>query len=448
MATGLEVTNALEFRSQLYPVEWFVHLLEAGQLNMAPEFQRKSVWSLGDRKKLVSTVLQGWPVPAVFLRKRIEGGRSCFDVLDGKQRLETLFMFTGARGYGRQGFEARWDDDQNGRAELWNWAQIRRHHGEARIMGYQIPLIEVECESLATVVDLFVRINSTGKPLTGAEKRHARFSRSSLLAACKWLSRRNERYLLQHRVLSEAQFTRMKDSEFFAELLVSMHRGAPSNRKEALDRVLAQGSIDGRELARLKRECHQALVTVRRLLPEVESTRLSNLTDYYSLVLAVWQLQRKGLVLKGSRPLRAAEKLLRNLARQVDVAQQGRIDRDSSHFSSDVAQRYLSSVESASDNAHQRAIRHEILCELLEGCFETKDPRRGFSRVERRLLWNSTRKPECAVCEVELRWDNFQIDHIRPHSRGGRTKLDNAQLTCASCNASKGARPRGHHLVS
>ena len=47
----------------------------------------------------------------------------------------------------------------------------------------------------------------------------------------------------------------------------------------------------------------------------------------------------------------------------------------------------------------------------------------------------------------ELKWENFkreqhaafqcmlmQFDHIVPHSRGGRTDLDNLVVTCASCN--------------
>jgi 5-methylcytosine-specific restriction endonuclease McrA len=38
------------------------------------------------------------------------------------------------------------------------------------------------------------------------------------------------------------------------------------------------------------------------------------------------------------------------------------------------------------------------------------------------------------------------VDHIKAYSRGGRTELSNAALTCGPCNASKGAgsnRSRG-----
>jgi 5-methylcytosine-specific restriction endonuclease McrA len=38
-----------------------------------------------------------------------------------------------------------------------------------------------------------------------------------------------------------------------------------------------------------------------------------------------------------------------------------------------------------------------------------------------------------------LDWINFQVDHIKAYSRGGKTDLSNAALICASCNPKKGA---------
>lgn len=34
----------------------------------------------------------------------------------------------------------------------------------------------------------------------------------------------------------------------------------------------------------------------------------------------------------------------------------------------------------------------------------------------------------------------LDIDHIVPHSRGGRLTLDNSQALCSGCNSRKGAR--------
>src|SRR5262249_52487566 len=78
-----------------------------GLLNLEPGFQRKSVWSRTDRRKLIQSVLEGMPVPSIFLYKREEEGRLIYDVLDGKQRLESLFMFCRVRPFLRQSFEVK-----------------------------------------------------------------------------------------------------------------------------------------------------------------------------------------------------------------------------------------------------------------------------------------------------------------------------------------------------
>jgi RHS repeat-associated protein len=44
----------------------------------------------------------------------------------------------------------------------------------------------------------------------------------------------------------------------------------------------------------------------------------------------------------------------------------------------------------------------------------------------------------CVYCHMDT--DSPQVDHVIPRSRGGNATVDNAQTTCAHCNASKGAR--------
>jgi hypothetical protein len=44
----------------------------------------------------------------------------------------------------------------------------------------------------------------------------------------------------------------------------------------------------------------------------------------------------------------------------------------------------------------------------------------------------------CVYCRMET--SNPQVDHAIPRVRGGNAGIDNAQVTCSWCNASKGAR--------
>lgn len=65
-----------------------------------------------------------------------------------------------------------------------------------------------------------------------------------------------------------------------------------------------------------------------------------------------------------------------------------------------------------------------------------KDPRRFFSRDERRFLWLMA-EGICQGCGVELE-EKFHGDHRTPWSKGGATSLENGQALCASCDSKKG----------
>ena len=45
---------------------------------------------------------------------------------------------------------------------------------------------------------------------------------------------------------------------------------------------------------------------------------------------------------------------------------------------------------------------------------------------------------KCPSCLVEIRADNFSLDHLMPTSRGGRHCLSNLRACCLRCNQVKG----------
>lgn len=416
-------------------------LQNAGHLNLSPGFQRKSVWRLADRRKLIESILSGYPVPSIFLYKRYEGGRLVYDVIDGKQRIETIFMFCGARGFQRERFDVRFQFPGDEKPHSYTWRELERARCSAPMLSYKLQTAEVTGD-LGDIVDLFVRINSTGKALTGAEKRHARYYSSPFLKEAQRLARRTRRYLLGQRVLTPAQVDRMRDTELVCELLASIVAGAPIQKKAAVDRAVGNETLNRHTLRKASGEFSSAVRAMRRLVPDLTATRFRNSSEFYSLFLAVWEMQQRRLVLSDRRRNRAAQWILTEFSNGVDRVLESKRAGRANDPADRLFEEYLTTVRHSTDQVHQRTRRGEILRGLLAGLFERKDDRRGFSSEQRRLLWHSESRRECRYCAAALGWTNFQIDHRHPHSRGGRTSLRNADLVCRSCNASKGARRR------
>lgn len=85
-------------------IQDLIGLFEKGQLNLEPGFQRDSVLQPLDRKKLMQTIFQRYPIPSIFLYKHVENGKLVYDVIDGKQRIETILMFQGLGVLSRKDF--------------------------------------------------------------------------------------------------------------------------------------------------------------------------------------------------------------------------------------------------------------------------------------------------------------------------------------------------------
>lgn len=424
-------------------VQQFVNHFEHDQLNLEPGFQRNSVWSLTDRAALIDSIFSNYPIPSIFLYRRQDAnGGLVYDVIDGKQRLESIFMFMGLGPFRRNRFSVRMKLSPNDPEPEWyDWAKVRRRDGEYPFVSYRIQTVEISGE-LSDIIDVFVRINSTGKKLTSAEKRHAKYYNSQFLKKAGKLSERFASYYRHHRILSPGAITRMKHVELTCELVASVARGGPINKKKALDEVIGGQSIEGAKLEQCTKEFVRVANLVGRMFPRLRETRFANAVDFYSLFLLISELDRKGCILNNSSRNRQAEKLLLWLSQGVDEVRQQQRKTIGATADQRLFADYLMTVQGDTDSQATRERRAQILRGLLGGLFERKDERRSFSPEQRRLIWHSDGTKRCAYsgCNVKLDWTNFTIDHVKPFSKGGRTSLGNAVLMCQRHNSQKGAR--------
>jgi len=76
-------------------LEVLIQYLANNTINLTPAFQRGRVWKPKDRHSLLKNILQGKPIPAIFLYKEALGSAYAYNILDGKQRIESIMLFVG-----------------------------------------------------------------------------------------------------------------------------------------------------------------------------------------------------------------------------------------------------------------------------------------------------------------------------------------------------------------
>ncbi len=86
--------KAKEIHADAYPMSIgeLMSLYRDNELDIHPEFQRFFRWSQLQKSKFIESILLGIPVPSIFVSQRGDG---VWDVVDGVQRLSTIFEFVG-----------------------------------------------------------------------------------------------------------------------------------------------------------------------------------------------------------------------------------------------------------------------------------------------------------------------------------------------------------------
>lgn len=75
-----------------YSISELVNMYKRGALDIHPEFQRLFRWTPQQKSRFIESILIGIPIPPIFIA---EDENSAWDVIDGVQRLSTIFEFYG-----------------------------------------------------------------------------------------------------------------------------------------------------------------------------------------------------------------------------------------------------------------------------------------------------------------------------------------------------------------
>ncbi len=345
---------------------------------------------LADPQKVVRNIVLGKPIPAIFLYKEAAGSRYSYNILDGKQRLESLILFIAA---------TRTDLRLPAWRRYFFGPQLKKHASfpvdlpegkkrfaklsddQVREFGeYSIPTIEISLEedtALDEVITLFVDINQQGEPVKRFDIVKALYRTDPVLRGVfKLLATQQKRaqdifYKANHSAFTEvlrrlqvienvsspnAQVDRMWEKllEFAIFTRTGQHRNSTAVLKEfiAVKKGARQPPITNAESAKLA----AAFRFLRPLLPKLGKTRpFIDQTHSYTMITSI--LRADLITLYGKDALSRKIQVFAHLLEKV---------RTKDRRLNSLLKRYLEESEKQTTHVSRRENRDKLFVQIID----------------------------------------------------------------------------------
>ena len=142
-------------------------------------YQRKLVWTLNEKQKLIESILNSFPIPNILLAKNNE--TSNLEIIDGMQRLHAIMSFI-EQGFTYDGkyFNLESFPTAKSRSEKGLFDTKKANDVEYldidecnKILDYSLSTLIMRDVNDKVINDVFSRINTYGHRLSNQERRQA-----------------------------------------------------------------------------------------------------------------------------------------------------------------------------------------------------------------------------------------------------------------------------------
>jgi len=330
----------MERDSNFQMLSWFTDQYRMGNLDLEPPYQRKSIWNNDYKVYFIDTILRNFPCPTIFLAVEISPtGLTKYHVVDGKQRLLTVFEFV--------------NDELATSAEYSDPDYADKYFSQlpdkvkARFWGYKFTIEYLKDANRADLNQCFDRLNRNVARLNAQELRHARYA-GAFITYVTQLS--DDPFWKDMGISTPSRIRRMLDIEYVSEIFLVVMHGIKDGR-DHLDSYYAwyDEEIPNVEENRRKYEVCKDLIANLNLY----RMRYSNLADLYSL----WSAMSKLYDENGGSLEIDIERTREDLLQFADKI------RDD--LSDERAQLYAWVVRQASNSIRSRQIREDTLKGLI-----------------------------------------------------------------------------------
>lgn len=254
-------------------VVWFKKANDSGDLQMKPPFQRNPVWTLPQKSYLIDSILNGYPVPEIYMQEFVdENGNEQHIIIDGQQRTRTCLDFIEGK------FSIKVDE-----SPTWGGMKFDDLSGDdkKKIFGYTFIVRILPEMSDDNIRGIFQRLNKNVVALNPQELRQATYW-GPFIQTMQEIS--DYKYWNTTGIFTPQNVRRMLDIEYISELSIAVLHGH-QNKKDTLDKYYQEYEEDFESRDDLIATFQTVVLELEQMFPDIKTTRWKKKTDFYSLFL-------------------------------------------------------------------------------------------------------------------------------------------------------------------
>jgi len=273
------------FKSRPLSVKEIRDMAERDELDLTPEFQRRSVWTDKARSYLIDTIVRGKPIPKIYFRT-IENpttNKTIHAVIDGQQRLTSVLSFL------QDGFPIN-------KIHNTEFGGMRFSKLEKSVQK-EFLYYEFICDFLldapdVEIYDIFARMNKYPVKINDQELRNSQFY-GEFKSTVYELALEFNTFWKDKGIFTAKQISRMFEAEFVAELLIAISSGIKAKSKPIIDKAFLDWDNLFPHRLTLMNRFRQTMDTIGAILAgsTADDSSFRRGPLFYTLFCAVYHMQ-------------------------------------------------------------------------------------------------------------------------------------------------------------